>query len=227
MEAHKALTESLQISELALDLTNVGKLILMAWCGVMGHLQLELQLRERLYSVVKLCDDTLYTLNEFSRASNIAIANMATAYEYLVDGFEDIAFKTLQVVAEFSKSMQDRSLELKERFGVEADEVKKVHDATTSEKQKVSDTNKKTKETLKVLETDKSVADQELDKVSQEKEESIKNLNFTLEEERKTAEERRKIAVNLAKEIDRIQIELDKADKQEMPLPPQTGIFQD
>ena len=50
-------------------------------------------------------------------------------------------------------------------------------------------------------------------------------MNFTLEEERKTAEERRKIAANLAKEIDKIQIELDNADKQEIALTPQTGIF--
>ena len=96
-DAHKALTESLQISELSLDLTNVGKLILMAYCGVMGHLRLEMKVRDRLHSVVKLCDDTVHTLNEFSRASNNAITNMATAYEYLVDGFEDIAFETYSI----------------------------------------------------------------------------------------------------------------------------------
>ena len=225
MEAHKALTDSLQISELALDLTNVGKLILMAYCGVMGHLRLEIQVRDRLHSVVKLCDDTVHTLNEFSRASNNAITNMATAYEYLVDGFEDIAFETLQDVAKISKSMQNRSLELKERFGDEADKVKKVHDATASERQKVTDANKETKETLEGLAIDESVAHKELDKVSQEEEESIKKLNSTLEEERRTAEERRKIAANLAQEIDKIQIELDKADKQEIALTPQTGIF--
>ena len=102
-EAHKTLTESLQIRDLASDLTNVGKLMLMAYCGVMGHLQLEMQVRDRLHNVVKLCDDTIHTLNEFNRASNNAIDNMATAYGYLVDGFEDIACETLQDVVQISK----------------------------------------------------------------------------------------------------------------------------
>ena len=224
-DAHKNLTENLQINELASDLTNVGKFILMAYCGVMGHLHLEMQVRDRLHNVVKLCDDTVHTLNEFSRASNNAITNMATAYEYLVDGFEDIAFETLQDVAKVSKSMQDKSLKLKERFGDEADKIKEVHDATASEKQKVFDTNKETKENMKILETDKSVADKELEKVARQEEESEKELIFTLVEERKTAEERRKIAANLAKEIDEIQIESDKADEQAIAQKPQTGIF--
>lgn len=225
VEAHKTLTESLQINELATDLANVGKFILMAYCGVMGHLRLEMQVRDRLHSVVKLCDDTVHTLNEFSRASNTAITNMATAYEYLIDGFEDIAFETLQDVAKISKTMQDKSLELKDRFGVEADEVKKVHDATASEKQKVFDANIETKANMKNIETDKSVATEQLEKASKEEEESIKKLNVTLEEENKTAEERRKIAAKLAKEIDEIQILADEADDKAIARKPQTGIF--
>ena len=103
--AHEKLIERLQINELAADLTNVGKFLLMAHCGVMGHLQLEIKVRERLQSVVKLCDDTVFTLNEFDRASDSAISNMASAYEYLLEGFEDIALETLQEVGEISQTM--------------------------------------------------------------------------------------------------------------------------
>ena len=225
VEIHKTLTESLQINELAFDLANVGKFILMAYCGVMGHLRLEIQVRERLHSIVKLCDDTVHTLNEFSRASTTAITNMATAYEYLVDGFEDIALETLQDVAKISKDMQDRSLELKNRFGDEADEIKKVHDVTASEKQKVFDANSEAKNTMKILKTDESTAKKEIEKASEEEEESKKNLEFTREEERKITEDRRKIAAKLAKEIDEIQIGVDKVDEQIIAYQPQTGIF--
>ena len=225
IEAHKTLTETLQINELAFDLQNVGKFILMAYCGVMGHLKLEKQVRDRLHSVVKLCDDTVHTLNEFSRASTTAITNMATAYEYLLDGFEDIALETLQDVAKISKDMQDRSLELKNRFSDEADEVRKVHDDTASKKQKVSDANTKAKKTMEILKIDKSTANKDLEKASKEEEEEEKKLHFTLEEERKTADERRKIAAKLAKELDEIQIEVDKADEQAIAYLPQTGIF--
>ena len=225
VEAHLKLTESLQINEVATDLSNVGKFILMAYCGVMGHLQLEMQVRDRLHSVVKLCDDTVHTLNEFSRASNTAIASMGTAYEYLLDGFEDIALETLQDVAQISKDMQTRSLELQNRFGNEADEVKKVHDATASEKQKVFDANVATKKNMTIFASDKSTANKELAKAEEEEENTMKVLNTTLEEEKKTAEERRKIAANLAREIDQIQLESSEADEKEIAFKPQTGIF--
>ena len=55
--------------------------------------------------------------------------------------------------------------------------------------QKSTNTNKETEETMKVLETDKSIADNKIDKVCQKKEKPTKNSDFTLEEERKTAKE--------------------------------------
>ena len=41
MEDHKTLNENLQISELTLELTDVRKLMLIVYCDVIGHLQLE------------------------------------------------------------------------------------------------------------------------------------------------------------------------------------------
>ena len=55
--------------------------------------------------------------------------------------------------------------------------------------QKSTNTNKETEETMKVLETDKSIADNKIDKVCQKKDIKLKNSDFTLEEERKTAKE--------------------------------------
>ena len=92
MEDHKTLNENLQISELTLELTDVRKHMLVVYCDAIGHLQLECKSEiDQLYSVVKLCDDIVHTLNEFSWVSNNAIVNniiMATAYEYLVMGFK-------------------------------------------------------------------------------------------------------------------------------------------
>ena len=59
----------------------------------------------------------------------------------------------------------------------------------TFQYQKSTNTNKETEETMKVLETDKSIADNKIDKVCQKKEKPTKNSDFTLEEERKTAKE--------------------------------------
>ena len=41
MEDHKTLNENLQISGLTLELTDVRKHILIVYCDVIGHLQLE------------------------------------------------------------------------------------------------------------------------------------------------------------------------------------------
>ena len=212
VEARDKLARTLQINELAVDLANVGKFILMAHCGVMGHLQLEIKVRERLHSVVKLCDDTLFTLNEFDRASANAITNMATAYEYLTEGFEDIALETLQEVAETSKNMAIESSKLEERFGEEANKVEEVHEKTLIERSIVEKANVETRKGIELHMQEQTTREKELSKVTAEEVESLKELEKTMKEEKETAEKRRDIARQLENKLGQIQNELNEAD---------------
>ena len=214
VQAREKLMERLQINELAADLANVGKFMLMAHCGVMGHLQLELKVRERLQSVVKLCDDTVFTLNEFDRASDSAISNMAIAYEYLTEGFEDIALETLQDVSETSKNMAIESSKLQQRFGDEATKVEEVHKDTLTERSAVEKANIKTTKDIVQQKQEQIDTQSMLTKAAAEEEKTLKELEKTLKAENKTAEERRKIAQQLKNDLDKVQEKLDAADSE-------------
>ena len=212
--AHEKLIERLQINELAADLTNVGKFLLMAHCGVMGHLQLEIKVRERLQSVVKLCDDTVFTLNEFDRASDSAISNMASAYEYLLEGFEDIALETLQEVGEISQTMAVESSKLEQRFGDEADEVEKVHKETKIERYQVLKANEETTKSILKLKVDESSAKSNLSEKTEEEKKAITKLDDAMRKENETIENRRRVARQLENELEQVQRNMDAADVQ-------------
>ena len=214
VEAREKLMERLQINELATDLANVGKFMLMAHCGVMGHLQLELKVRERLQSVVKLCDDTVFTLNEFDRASDSAISNMAIAYEYLTEGFEDIALETLQDVSETSKNMAIESSKLQQRFGDEATKVEEVHKDTLIERSAVEKANIQTKDDIVQQKQEQINTQSMLTEAAAEEKKASEKLEKTLKKEKETAEERRRIAQQLKNELDEVQEKLDAADSE-------------
>ena len=210
--AQEQLTKTLQINELAVDLANVGKFLLMAQCGVMGHLQLELKVRERLHSVVKLCDDTVHTLNEFDRASSEAISNMASAYEYLLEGFEDIALETLHEVGETSKTMAGESSQLEKRFNDEATEVEKVQQQTLIERHQVSKENEETKKSIELHEEKQSSVQKQLSEAEVEEKKALKQLEDTMKKEKEIAEKRKEIAEEFKNRLEDVQKKLDAAD---------------
>ena len=214
ISAQKKLTETLQINQLAADLASVGKFLLMAHCGVMGHLQLEIKVRERLHSIVKLCDDTVHTLNEFDRASSDAISNMASAYEYLVEGYEDIAFETLKEVGETSKNMAAESSSLEQKFGDEATKVEKVHNDTSTERLQVMEANVNTKLDIEQFTEEQSSAQVRLSEATEQEKQAYVGLENTMKNEINTAEERRKIAKQLKNELEEVQKVLDATDSE-------------
>ena len=227
VEAQQKLRETLQIDEMARDLANVGKFLLMAHCGVMGHLQLELQVRERLHSVVKLCDDTVHTLNEFSRASDNAINGMVTAYEYLIEGFEDIALETLQDVVKTSKNMENESLELEKRFGIEANQVENVHEKTLIERDSIQKANISTTKELNKLEIEESAAKRTVSETTADEEKASEEFEKIMKEEHDTAVERVRVARELEAKLADVQKKLDAADSEARMACSQaeTGIF--
>ena len=212
VEAKEKLTETLQINELAIDLSNVGKFLLMAYCGVMGHADLEKQVRERLYSVTELCDDTVLTLNEFSRASDKAIEIMITAYHYTLEGFEDLAFKMLKDVTKLSKKMVKASSSLYERFAIEAKEVEDVQTQTMGERQKVDDALVETKRCINKHTSDHSFAKDELGKATTEEKQNTEKLNEVTHREKFAEENRRMVQRNFEEKLRELERKLDEAD---------------
>ena len=212
VEAQERLTETLQISELATDLSNVGKLLLMAYCGVKGHAELEKKIRERFYSIIELCDETVFTLNEFNRASDKAIEIMITAYNYLLEGFEDLAFDMFQDVSQLSKNMVDASCSLQKRFYIEAEKVEEIQTQTMGEKQQVDDTLVETKRCISQHTSDYSFAEDEFKKATTEEKQETGKLNEVTCKESDAAANRRIVLRNLEEKLKEVQRRLEAAD---------------
>ena len=212
VEAQKSLTETLQISELATDLSNVGKFLLIAYCGVMGHADLEIMVRERLISITELCDDTVFTLNEFERASDKAINIMITAYNHLTEGHEDLAFGMIQSVAKLSQNMVDASTNLQERFATEANEVEMVQTQTMGERQKVDDAHVETKKSITQHTCDHDFAQSKFQKATKEEKQTTEKLNEAICKEKSAAENRRAVLRNLKEKLEEVQRRLEAAN---------------
>ena len=212
VEAQSRLTETLQISELAADLSNVGKLLLMAYCGVIGQADLEIKIRERFYSITNLCDETVFTLNEFNRASDKAIEIMITAYNYLLEGFEDLAFDMLQDVSQLSKSMVEAASSLRNRFHIEAKKVKGIQKQTMGEKQKVDDALVETQRCINKHTSDYAFKKDEDNKDATEEQQNTGKLNEVTYAQREAAEKKYVLLSNLEDKLKDIQRRLDAAN---------------
>ena len=212
VEAQKKLTETLQISELSTDLSNVGKFLLIAYCGVMGHADLESMVRERLISITELCDDTVFTLNEFERASDTAINIMITAYNHLTEGHEDLAFAMLQSVAKLSQNMVDAASNLQKRFATEASEVEKVQAQTMGKRQKVDDAHVETKKSITQHTRDHDFENSEFQKATEEANQTTEKLNRAKRAEERAAENKSAVLRSLEEKLREVQSRLEAAN---------------
>ena len=134
----------LHLDALAYDLNSLGLLLRLAHYGVVGHVDLEIQVRRVICNAVTICDDTVHMMNEFERASQNALENMQAAYQCLEEALEEDAIKTLQEVVLTAQKMQTAANELSEKCKHESETASKStsdvileFDKGSSEKQKI------------------------------------------------------------------------------------------
>jgi len=66
--------ETVNLQQVAIDLNNLGMFLRVAYNGVVGYTDLHVQVRGIYYNVADLCDESVCTINKFSRSSKIAIS---------------------------------------------------------------------------------------------------------------------------------------------------------
>ena len=133
----------LPLQQLRNDFNFLVKFLRLARCGVVGHVDLQIAVREELNEVVMLCDDTVHTLHEFERVARSALRNMQLAYEYLEADLEDETLDTLKDVISVSKNMEGEVLHLCDRCKKESVSIRKVGSWTIKKKSIVSQQIKK------------------------------------------------------------------------------------
>ena len=124
----------IDLRSLVHDLGRVGGCIRVAYNGVtaagpnLTELQIEVQ---RLgYDIRKLCDKSAVTVSKFKRTSATILSDLQTAYQYLLDGYEDMGLRTLAGTSDLAGAMAPAAEELRKSFDDEAKTVEKVLEKT-------------------------------------------------------------------------------------------------
>ena len=155
LSAKQRMMQTINLSQLAKDLSNLGMLLRLAFNGVVGYIDLQIKVRKIFYNVVRLCDESVHTINEFQRASDTALESLQATYEYLVDGLDELAIINLEEIAGVAGQMKAAAKKLSEEFRKEALSVQKLEEETSQEESKARESSSDKEKQRKQAEIDK------------------------------------------------------------------------
>ena len=151
---------SINLPVLVEDLGRVGKFVRVAYNGVAGHIELQIQIREIGYDVTKLCDKSAITVSRFKQASGSILDDLQGTYQFLLGGMEDIAVVTLTSVIDVAKDMASAAEKLHKEFEKESLKVESALTHTMREKGREEKRAKEIRESNKKYEADKNHAEE-------------------------------------------------------------------
>uniref|UniRef100_A0A1X7VN01 Uncharacterized protein n=1 Tax=Amphimedon queenslandica TaxID=400682 RepID=A0A1X7VN01_AMPQE len=160
LQEQRRLLGVINLEALVDDLGRVGNCVRIAYHGVTGFVDLQIEIQRIGYDVTRLCDKSAVTVGKFKNASTTVLGSLKATYEFLMENFEDMAIDTLADVAETAKGMATAAEELRADFDNQAKKVVEALEKT----EKTQDTEEKRK---KKMEEDRK--DMEAEKEKQEK----------------------------------------------------------
>lgn len=132
------------------DLGRLGNCVRIAYHGVSGFVELQIDIQRIGYDVTKLCDKSAVTVGKFKNASTTVLSSLKATYEFLMDSFEDMAIDTLADVADTAKGMATAAEELRRDFDNQATKVivalEKTQETQSTEEHKKKESEKKRKD---------------------------------------------------------------------------------
>ena len=184
----------LKLEKLARYLSSLGNFARLAYCGVVGHTELQLKTRDVMIRVGDITDDTYCILKIFERTSKTALRTMKVAYGYLNENLEVEAFKIFTQIGEQSKEMCRISDELSQKCKEELTKVKNLRNETLKEKVATEADKEETDKLAKKSRDEKTYQEQVRDesvKNIDEKEEEIKGI---VNDEKKLFQEKKELS---------------------------------
>ena len=125
---------SVDLPALVSDLGRVGNCVRIAYNGVAGYTELQIEIRQIGYNVTKLCDKSAVTVASFKAASESVLGRLKSTYGFLLSGFEKMALTTLKAVTDVAKGMATAADELHKEFDEESKRVEKALSSTMQAK---------------------------------------------------------------------------------------------
>ena len=123
MKTKDLLLGSLDLQSLVDDLGKLGSFIRVAYNGVAGHTEEQIQVQDVGYKVTELADKSAVTVYQFKGASQNILQELKSTYQYLLDGYDDMALKTLSMMTEVAAAMAKAATELQKDFKTAKKEV--------------------------------------------------------------------------------------------------------
>ena len=123
LKAKDLLLGSLDLQSLVDDLGKLGNFIRVAYNGVAGHTEVQIKVQRVGYKVTKLADKSAVTVHQFKGASQSVLQELKSTYQYLLDGFEDMALETLSMLTDVAAEMAKAADELHSDFEKATDDV--------------------------------------------------------------------------------------------------------
>ena len=125
-EQRELLLESFELNVLVEELGRVGNFVRIAYNGVAGYTELQIQIREIGYDVTRLCDKSAIVVSQFKQASGGILDDLQGTYQFLLDGMENIALLTLAAVSDVAKGIAPAVAELQREFEAESHKVEEA-----------------------------------------------------------------------------------------------------
>ena len=123
LKAKELLLDSLDLQSLVDDLGKLGNFIRVAYNGVAGNTEVQINIQRVGYKVTKLADKSAVTVHQFKGASQSVLQELKSTYQYLLDGFEDMALETLSMLTDVAAEMAKAADELHSDFEKATDDV--------------------------------------------------------------------------------------------------------
>ena len=134
LKAKDLLLGSLDLQSLVDDLRKLGNFIRVAYNGVAGHTEVQIKVERVGYKVTKLADKSAVTVHQFKGASQSVLQELKSTYQYLLDGFEEMALETLSMLTEVAAAMAKAADELHSDFEKATDDIIDVLEDTQKAK---------------------------------------------------------------------------------------------
>ena len=105
------------------DLGRLGKCIGIVYHGVNGIDELEIDIHQIRYNVIKLCDKSAVAVKNFKNVSTASLSSLKATYEFLMNSFEELAIATLVHVNDEAMQMGNIAEELRKEFNNQAEKL--------------------------------------------------------------------------------------------------------
>ena len=140
------LAGNIDLGKLVNSIEHVGKFIKVAYNGVNaagpGFVDLQIEIQRLGIDITRLCNESSVMIDKFRSTAATASSELVSIYQFLLDGFEDIAIQSLASLGELAKQMAENAREMKEKFKMQAKKVQETLENTQIEKSKQAKRNK-------------------------------------------------------------------------------------